>query len=201
MRKREGTYHDELYDKMWKTKGARFNAYERLRRKHQLSTYATSFVSAYLIVINLLTPFNFHTDLGIEPNTISFITVALSVVLLAFVILENTAEYNLKGDAFHNCSKEIGRLFNRLHSLIEQTNPDEDEIERIANDYADILDKYDNHSPIDYAVHKTKHKNDFDLNLIQREWIKFNANYLVHSHYILMIIGPPICVIIWWFNK
>ncbi len=42
MRKREAKFEDELYDKMWKTKGSRFNEYERLRRKQKLSFYTTS---------------------------------------------------------------------------------------------------------------------------------------------------------------
>lgn len=185
---------------MWKTKGSRFNAYERLRRTQKLSFYTTSLLSAYLIVINLLEPFNL-TSGAIEPRTISFISTALSIILLVFVILENSAEYNLKGAGFHNCAKDIGRLFNQLHSILDKNETDISKYEEIADKYSDILDRYDNHSPIDYEVHKTKHPDDFKLHGIQKEWIRLKANYLIHGHYFLFMFGPPIAFMIWINGK
>lgn len=118
MRARKGTLSEELYDKIWKTKGTRFNAYERLRRRQKRSFYATGLLSAYLIIINLLQPFNLLV-LPTDSNIINFISVSLSIILLVFVTIENSAEYNLKGDNFHNSAKELGRIFNDLHSLME----------------------------------------------------------------------------------
>jgi hypothetical protein len=182
-------YTTELYDKMWKTKGSRFNAYERLRRRQTRSAYATSLLSAYLIVLSLIGPFELvqATDM----KMISFFSVAVSIILLAFVTLENAAEYNLKGNNFHNCAKDIGRIFSELHALIEKNETDISKFEKIAEQYANILDKYDNHSPLDYDVHKTKHRKDFDLNIVQRQWILLKANYLTDAHYFVIMLGPP----------
>lgn len=200
MREREGTFADELYDKIWKTKGARFNAYERLRRRQRRSFYATGFLSAYLIIINLLQPFGL-INLPQDSLIISFISVSLSIMLLVFVIIENAAEYNLKGDNFHNCAKELGRVFNNLHSLIEKKDDTQSKFDDLSSKYSDIIDKYDNHSPIDYEVHKTKHPNDFKLNWLTINWIKLKANYLIDIHYFIFIIVPPILFIIWIKNN
>lgn len=200
MRERKGTLAEELYDKIWKTRGTRFNAYERLRRRQKRSFYATGLLSAYLIIINLLQPFNLLV-LPTDSNMINFISVSLSIILLVFVTIENSAEYNLKGDNFHNCSKELGRIFNDLHSLMDKNEVDQTKYEEIGKRYSDILDRYDNHSPIDYEVHKTKYINDFKLNLIQRQWILLRANILNDFHYFTFMFGPPILFIIWILNK
>jgi hypothetical protein len=191
-------YTTELYDKMWKTKGSRFNAYERLRRRHTRSAYATSLLSAYLIVLSLIQPFGLFQ--GADTKMISFFSVAVSIMLLAFVTLESAAEYNLKGNNFHNCAKDIGRIFNELHALIEKGETDILKFEGIAEQYANILDKYDNHTPIDYDVHKTKHRKDFQLNIIQRQWILLKANYLTDGHYFIIMTGPPALFLFWFWT-
>lgn len=196
MRERKGSYSDELYDKIWKTKGARFNAYERLRRRQKRSFYATGVLSAYLIIINLLQPFGILT-IPDDSSIISFISVSLSIILLVFVTIENLAEYNLKGNNFHNCAKDIGRVFNELHSLIERKVTDIEEYDNISKKYSEILDKYDNHSPIDYEVHQTKHAKDFKLNWFQKNWILLRVTYLIDLHYFAFIIVPPILFAIW----
>jgi hypothetical protein len=200
MRERKGTLSEELYDKIWKTRGTRFNAYGRLRRRQKRSFYATGFLSAYLIIINLLQPFNLFV-LPTDSNMINFISVSLSIILLVFVTIENSAEYNLKGDKFHNCSKELGRIFNDLHSLMAKNEADQTKYEEISKRYSDVLDRYDNHSPIDYEVHKTQHINDFKINFVQRKWILLRANILNDFHYFAFMFGPPILFVIWISNK
>lgn len=200
MRERKGTLSEELYDKIWKTKGTRFNAYERLRRRQKRSFYATGLLSAYLIIINLLQPFNLLV-LPTDSNIINFISVSLSIILLVFVTIENSAEYNLKGDNFHNCAKELGRIFNDLHSLMDKNETDQTKYEEIGNRYSDVIDRYDNHSPIDYEVHKTKHTNDFKLSYVDRQWILLRANILNDFHYFAFMFGPPILFFMWMSNR
>jgi len=181
MREKKGSYSDKLYDKIRKTKGAKFNAYERLGRRQKRSFYAIGILSAHLIIINLLQPFGLLT-VPDDYSVISFISVSLSIMLLVFVTIENSTEYNLKGNNFHNCTKDLGRVFNDLDSLIERKVTDTKEYDNISNKYSEILDKYHNHSPIDYEVHKTKHKNDFKLNLFQKNWVLLKANCLIDLH-------------------
>ena len=200
MRERRGTLSEELYDKIWKTKGTRFNAYERLRRRQKRSFYATGLLSAYLIIINLLQPFNLLV-LPTDSNMINFISVSLSIILLVFVTIENSAEYNLKGDNFHNCAKELGRIFNDLHSLMDKNEKDQTKYEEIGKRYSGVLDRYDNHSPIDYEVHKTKHTMDFKIKGIQKQWILLRANILNDFHYFTFMFGPPVLFVFWILNK
>lgn len=197
MRQQKGLFQQELYDKIWKTKGSRFNAYERLKRRQKLSNYATGLLSAYLIIVNLLSPFGL-ISLSQDSNVISFISVALSIILLVFVTIENAAEYSLKGNHFHNCAKELSRIFNELHILIQDEKSTSDDFRRVADEYMEIVERYDNHSPIDYEVHKTKHQDDFDIPWLEKQWILFKSKVLVDIQYYVFMIIPPITGL-WYF--
>ena len=94
LRKQEGSVGEELYDRLWKTKSARFNAYHRFKKKHILSTYTTSLLSAYVVILALLEPF----DMIIKETVIeavNFMSICVSILLLVIVVLENSMEYNL----------------------------------------------------------------------------------------------------------
>lgn len=195
MREKKVSFSEELYDKIWKTKGTRFNAYERLRRRQKRSFYATGLLSAYLIIINLLQPFNL-SNLSQNSNIINFISVSLSIILLVFVTIENSAEYNLKGDKFHNCAKELGRILNDLDSLMDIEIPEQSKIDDISRRYSDVLDRYDNHSPIDYEVHQALYVKEFNLGFFHRQWILLKANFLYDLHYIAFMFVPPILFIL-----
>ena len=45
--------NDHLLREMWQTKGARFNAHQRLEGRHRRSIFATSLLSCYLVGISL----------------------------------------------------------------------------------------------------------------------------------------------------
>ena len=107
----------------------------------------------------------------------------------------------MKGDNFHRCAKELGRIFNDLHSLMDKNETDQSKYEEISKKYSDVLERYDNHSPIDYEVHKTKHTKDFKLNACQKQWILLRANILIDFHYFAFMFGPPAWFWIWISHK
>ena len=110
-------------------------------------------------------------------------------------------EYNLKAENFHNCSREIGRLLNELLSLIDKGEKDKTKYYSLAQKYADILAKFDNHSQIDFDLHKAKYTKDFELNWLERQWIILKASYIIHIKYLFFIFGPPASVVLWFIFK
>lgn len=199
MRVKKGKFIDELHDKIFKTKGARFNAYERLKKKNRLSFYTRTLLTSYLIIVNLLNAFN-PFQFNINSKIVSFYLISLSIILLIFIILESVMEYNLKAEKFHDCAKKLSRLFNKLQYMMDEENLSKKKVEDITNDYMDIIDRYDNHLPIDYLMHKTKHKNDYNIDKTTNWWIKIKFNYLIHYHYYLFMLIPPIIGIIIFGN-
>lgn len=192
-------YAQELEANIQKTRESRFNAYERLRKTQRLSTYTTSLLSAYLIIINLLSPFDL-LPAHIDPAFVSFASVALSIMLLVFVIMESARDYSLRGKAFHDCSLELGALRYKLHALLCEANPSHQRIDEMADAYHQIMVKYDNHKPIDYELYRAHHPEISGLSATQRLWLKFYAAYGIHTTYFVFIAGPPLLISGWFLS-
>ena len=109
---------EELYHKLWTTKGARFYAHKRLLRKSRLSNQTIGYLTAYVIIINLLGLFNFSEKFVLSSQFIGFATTALSILILVFSQIEASFEYNLKADKYHNCAKAIGKLYLELRDIM-----------------------------------------------------------------------------------
>lgn len=211
MRKQENTTIEELYDRIWKTKSARLNAYQRLSKTYFLSSYSTSLLSVYVILLSLLQPFKIVTDYEIIKN-INFATICVSVTLLVFVLMESSMQYNLKAEKFHDCAKAVSKLFKKFEFIEANTALTEGnkfkKHKKIQNKYDKIIDLYENHRPIDYKFFQSnnklkEYKEDYTLILNQkiklgnfnRWYIKFKYNHLIFVHYYIVIFIMPIVLI------
>lgn len=211
MRKQENTTIEELYDRIWKTKSARLNAYQRLSKTYYLSSYSTSLLSVYVIILSLLQPFKIISNDNII-QTINFATICVSVTLLVFVLMESSMQYNLKAEKFHDCAKAVSKLFKKYEFVKENSTLSEDEkfnkFKKIQKKYDKIIDLYENHRPIDFKFFQSnnklkEYKEDYTLILNQkiklgnfnRWYIKFKYNHLIFIHYYIVIFIIPIALI------
>jgi len=195
LRIQKGTAFEELYDRIWKTKSARFNAYHRLKKKSIMSSYTLSLLSVYVIILTLLGPFKIIKNLEVL-ETINFLSICVSILLLVFVLLENSMEYNLKAEKFHNCSKSLSKLFKKLEVLQESKYDFEKNngIKQVTVKYDSIIDLYDNHAPIDYELHNVQ--NDLKkYSKNKKKWIKLKYFYINNSVYYLAIYLVPLVLI------
>jgi len=194
------TFLEELNYKIWSTKGARFNASQRLLKISRLSNLCTSLFSVYLIAVGLLSVYNLYNTTVISENVIAFSVTCLSILLLVFTLMENSRDYNRKAKEYHDCSLELSRIYNKLRIFktltIEDTDKKREEFARqIADAYQDILAKHENHDPIDHEIFKTSkakyHKlNGFDVFLIKVKYY-LNTAFIYH----LLIILPPVIIV------
>ncbi|KQB37631.1 SLATT domain-containing protein [Flavobacterium aquidurense] len=211
MRKQENSTIEELYDRIWKTKSARLNAYQRLSKTYFLSSYATSLLSVYVIILSLLQPFKIISSEN-TIQTINFATICVSVTLLVFVLMESSMQYNLKAEKFHDCAKEISKLFKKYEFIKENTTLNEEDkykkFKNIQDKYDKIIDLYENHRPIDFKFFQSnnklkEYKEDYTLifNLkikfgnFNRWYIKYKYNHLIFIHYYIVIFIIPIILI------
>ncbi len=67
----------ELNFKLWSTKGARFVASHRMKIINRLSSYSIGFLSAYLIILGLLSVFEIDSTLDISSKEYAFVSTAL----------------------------------------------------------------------------------------------------------------------------
>lgn len=195
----EKSFLEELSYKIWSTKGARFQADKRLKKKSKLSTISLAILSAYLIIASLISVYNINN--GGNENLINYSITALSILLLVANMFENNQDYKLRANTFHNCGLELGILYSKLRTFKTlKENSTNYEIYRfcqeLTENYQNVLNKYENHDPIDYDKFKTLNTDHFkELSESEIKQIKKRYNWEIYGWYTIMICLPPILII------
>ncbi|MDP1843374.1 MAG: SLATT domain-containing protein [Sediminibacterium sp.] len=193
MNKERETYAQDVETWLWVTKGVRFYAHERYLTQNKWSNIAVGMMSAYIIIINLISSYKIHLNEALGDNAVSFITTALSILILVFSQLENSNDFKLKAEKFHDCSREIAKLYRQVRE-VKRENLDEqklnDFLRNITNDYQTILDKFDNHKEIDYLYFKSRHPVDFVMTWYQKLTIRLKYYFNTYFIYHLLIFSP-----------
>ncbi len=195
------TFLEELNYKIWSTKGSRFNANKRLLQISRLSNVCNSVLSVYLIAIGLLSVYNIYNEKLYNENLIAYSITCLSILLLVFGQIENAKDYNSKAIEYHNCGLELSNLYNelRIFKTLEENQSISNKKEfakKTSDNYQRILEKHQNHEPIDIDLFKSKtakyHKLSWtDVQKIRIEYY-FKTIFLYHA----LIIIPPIIIFI-----
>ena len=147
----------ELLKSMKRTKGVRFNASKRLEKSEKTKTSVIAYASASVIVITILPEFfavpQFVTGL------VALSTVAMSVVILAATLIQNSEAGMVKSDQFHRCALEVNAL---RRGLLANEAASPEEIAKVANQYNEIMQRYGlNHDPVDYEQYRLEHLDEF----------------------------------------
>lgn len=200
------TFLEELNYKIWSTKGSRFNANKRLLQISKLSNLCNSILSVYLIAIGLLSVYNIYNEKLYNENLIAYSITCLSILLLVFGQIENAKEYSSKAKEYHNCGLELSSLYNELRIFKTlKENPSLEEklkfAQKIANDYQRILEKHENHEPIDNDIFKSKTAKYHNLNWFDVIKIKIEYYKRTDLLYHILIILPPVLIIFILFKQ
>lgn len=195
------TYLEELNYKIWSTKGSRFNANKRLLQISRLSNLCNSILSVYLIAIGLLSVYNIYNEKLYNENLIAYSITCLSILLLIFGQIENAKEYSSKAKEYHNCGLELSCLYNelRIFKTLKEKSTLEDKLkfaQKIANEYQRILEKHENHEPIDNEMFKSKTAAYHQLNWFDIIKIKIDYYFKTDLLYHILIVLPPIIIFI-----
>ncbi|MBT9187822.1 SLATT domain-containing protein [Zobellia russellii] len=187
----------ELNFKFWTTKGARFVASHRLKSVNKLSSYSLGFLSAYLIILGLLSVFEVGPETPISAKNFALISTSLSILILVFSQLEGFNDYRLRAEKFHDCALEISELYNKLRYL-KTSSMKQDEINKLSEnlsiEYSNVLKKYENHKYIDFLMFQTTKNDYFKLNLLNILIIKLRYYWSTQFLYHVLIILPPILI-------
>ena len=145
---------EELKHKLWSTKGIRFYASDRLKKISKISNICTSVLSVYLIIFGLLSVYNIYNPSEQYENLFAFSMTAISIILLIFSVFENSQNYLVKAEKFHDCSLDIADLYNELQNFktYDKKSSDKEKLEYcndIQSRYQNILRRYENHDQLD----------------------------------------------------
>lgn len=196
------TFDEDLDFKIWATKGTKFVAHERLLLKHKLSNQALSYLTAYVVIVNLIPLFNTTKHL-LSADLISFATTVLSILILVFSQIEASAEYNLKALKQHECGRQLSKLHLDLGTIFSSNLPEvekEDNYRKVAEKYSDILDIYENHDSIDYQLFRVKNPAKYKVS--ERDKWKVRVKYYFSNVFLyhFLIFSPLILVLIYIFK-
>lgn len=186
-------FEQELNYKLWSTKGARFEACTRNLLQKKLSSHSVGYLSAYLIVINIVHIYGLKFwNLNITTNDVAFASTAFSVLILLYSQLENAEDHGVKAEKYHSCALEIGELYNKLR--LSKSHETEEEkairIKEISNNYDLVLRKYANHYPIDIQTFKRSKYRYHDMGFLRRIYEDIRYYFSVKLRYHILIYGP-----------
>lgn len=184
-------YAEQLYQKIWKTKGSRFIAHKRLGNLNQFSNYSIAINSTYVIVLSILSLNQFQKFSRLDSNLLSLLTLFLSVLIIAISVIEGSKSYKSKADSQHQCGKELNKIYEKLIQIKDSYETNEEikkEVNLLGIEYQNIIDKYpENHLTLDYQMFLLENNitiNKFkDFNIL---WLKIKTYFLV----VLSILLP-----------
>lgn len=197
-------YLQDLSDKIWKTKNARFKAAQRMRRSRISSTASVALLSASVIAVNMLAFLNIS---DYNKTIITIVTVVLSTFALVMSLLIALLRYEYREDNYQQCGRELENLNQRLKIRINEIlaekegendvkSPKDDDMNYLG-EYNDILRRFNlNHSEFDYRYSLMKAENDKDYGcwLPVWYWVKWNL-FDVNVLYWLITFLPIVAVL------
>lgn len=104
----------------------------------------------------------------------------------------------------HSCAKEMGLIYNKLEKLILSDQPEsvkQEGYEKLADQYQSILDKYDNHDPIDFSLFKARNKNEFQFSRLKVFRVQVEYYIYTQLKYHLIIVFPVVVFMIYLFSS
>ncbi|WP_293742054.1 SLATT domain-containing protein [uncultured Pedobacter sp.] len=199
----EKTFLEELNYKIWSTKGARFHAHSRLKRLSKISGLCNSLISVYLTAAGLLSVYNIYNSQWISESVTAYSVTCLSILALVFGQIESAKDFNVKAKEFHACGLELSELYNELRIFKtlrpNATDPEKEEFAKYSSGkYQRILEKYDNHLPIDNSRFKATKPDYHNMSSFDvfRAW--FNYHVSTFFIYYFLIVIPPLVIIIFF---
>lgn len=191
----------ELDERIWKTKGARFNAYRRLTKRHQLSYLATAFMSVYVVFFALASVVLPRGAGHLDGPQLSLATAFMAIAILVINATEYFKSYQLRGDRLHRSAMDLSELYDELRMLVVASGPDEvipqEKLQSVDRRYHEILKSVpDNHDPGDYELLKAQYPEDFKLTRFQVGSIRVREFLRIGGWYYGALVLPPLLFIL-----
>ncbi len=105
---------DQLLAAMRTVKAARFNAAERLERKHVLSLFAMSMVSLYFVGLSVWQAVYAPTLDEAANRLITLVSIMSSIFTLVLALIESMNDYRMKAHHMHACALAVNDLYHEL---------------------------------------------------------------------------------------
>jgi hypothetical protein len=179
---------NDLYSRVWKTRGARLEAHKRYKRIDSLSTWTINILSVCIIAISLLAIVPLSNFQFLKGDIGSIYTAILSISILVVSLIESSKGYKQKADKMHECAKELSKVYSDLKLAKDNVQGTKGIVE-LANTYQAIIDKYDNHIDLDFNRFKAKERKEFGLSLAYYCFIEIQYAIRIYIPFLLPFIA------------
>jgi uncharacterized Tic20 family protein len=179
---------DQLLHAMRAVKAARFNAAERLERKHLVSVVALSIVSLYFVGLSVWQAVYAPTLSEPANRLITLVSIMSSICTLVLALIEAMNDYKMKAHHMQACALAVNDLLQEFRLSQTGNAAVVQEFRRRYN--AVVRGCPFNHARIDYLMART------NLSRGKRLWAY--ACYLadVYGLYGACLIGPPLVLLL-----
>jgi hypothetical protein len=178
---------DQLLRAMQTVKAARFNAAERLERKHLVSVVALSIVSLYVVGLSVWQAV-YAASLSEPANRlITLVSIMSSVCTLVLALIEAMNDYKIKAHHMHTCALAVNDLLQELR-LAQDSSSVVQDFRRRYN--AIVRGCPFNHARIDYMMARA------DRGWERRLWAHVCYAADVYGLYGLCLAGPPLMLLV-----
>jgi hypothetical protein len=143
---------------------SRFHASARLLSTDKRMTIYIAFSSIFVVLLTIL-PYCFPAS-SIYANNINFVTIALSIIIIAISLIQYSNSNAVISEKHHGCALAL----NELRRKIEVGN-----VSHIAivEEYNSILKEFNiNHETADYYTYIVRNNREYNYNIIYIQWIK-----------------------------
>ncbi len=185
-------FYSKLVYRMRITRGARYQAAQRHKRRAQASIWAIISLSLYVFTSNVLTViFSANMD-PITKSLLGIISIVMSAFIIAFSVLESGHKHELKSELFLRNAQNIGELHDKSDYEIETSIEDRIIIEETLKKYNELINEFPyNHSESDFKNFRSKTKKD-KYKFLERVFISIKYYFDCWGIMWASIVFPPL---------
>jgi hypothetical protein len=182
---------EQLLAAMRTVKAARFNAAERLERKHVLSLFAMSMVSLYFVGLSVWQAVYAPTLDEAANRLITLVSIMSSIFTLVLALIESMNDYRMKAHHMHACALAVNDLY---HELKLMRPSDAAHLQEFRQRYNGAVRRCPyNHARIDYLMAKAE---GGGVPWEDRAWARLRYALDVYALYGLALIVPPAVLVL-----
>ena len=182
---------EQLLVAMWTVKAARFNAAERLERKHTVSLFAMSMVSLYFVGLSVWQAIYASALDDAANRLITLVSIMSSVFTLVLALIESMNDYKMKAHHMHTCALAVNDLYHELKLL---RHGDVGLVQEFRRRYNEAVRGCPfNHARIDYLMARAERGG---VPWEEKAWAQLRHALDVYALYGLCLIVPPLVLVL-----
>ena len=181
---------EQLLSAMRTVKAARFNAAERLERKHTLSLFAMSMVSLYFVGLSVWQAIYAAELSEASSRLITLVSIMSSIFTLVLALIESMNDYRTKAHHMHACALGVNDLY---HELKLMRALDAGLVQDFRRRYNEVVRSCPfNHARVDYLMARAERGVGWEEKTWA--WLRYAGDvYALHG---FCLIAPPLVLLL-----